>query len=355
VQITIGLTILIMGVLKRNYAISIKRLILLLAGMLLPISGVIIFYAWKKALPLLLNAVITYNFSYSGSHIDPFSTLGHGFVILNIVALIALAGYIKVIQEILQRGKASLNERHFILLLGWPVEILLSSLSGRAYNHYFLCWLPMMALLTAYFFFAFGKRVERILTSQPLWLTYVIFLILLVVPSWRGFSIYKNALADVIAGRSPAVAIDPVSTYLHDHSSSNEKAFVWCGQGGIYFMSGREASTAYFLYPMFVNSSLGISLENQFLADLQTHPPALIADVYYLVGGNEVCYSLDPAIREKQMTTVGKKQIIYTAHNIEQVYEFIEQNYHLETKISQAGIYRLNQTLTEGIGVSVLR
>jgi hypothetical protein len=160
--------------------------------------------------------------------------------------------------------------------------------------------------------------------------------------SWQGLAIYKDALSDVVTGRPPAELIDPVSKYLLEHTNDNDKVLVWGAQAGIYFMSRTEASTAYFLYPMFVPSEAGNLLNDQFLADLKAYPPTIIADVYYYVGGNELCYSLDPVIRAQQYTISDKYPIIFTAYNIEQVFQFIEQNYHLEDRIGEAYIYHIN-------------
>jgi hypothetical protein len=346
VQLTIGSTILLMGFLRANIRQAIKQLCLLATGVLLPFIIVAIFFAWQKALPAMLNAVFTYNFSYSSST-NLFTTLGSGFIWLNVIALIALAGYIGLIRNVVRQGKAALDEWNCILLLGWPVEILLSSLSGRAYNHYFICWLPMMALLGAYTFSSFGKRAERVLISRPLWLTYIILFVILLAVSWHGLTIYKDALTDVLTGKRPTEAIDPVSKYLLDHTHKNDTVLVWGAQAGINLMSGREAPTAYFLYPMFVPSRMSTVLEDRFFADLESHPPTFIVDVYYLVGGNliggsEFCFSLDSAVRVKQLSMVDESRIVVTPHNIEQVYKFVEKNYHLETQVGKASIYRLN-------------
>ena len=158
-QITIGLTTLLLGLLRKDFRKTVKRLCMLGIGMLFPILVTVIFFALNKALPNMINAVFTYNFSYSSSHIKIWTSLGSGFIAINVVALVALAGYIKTICGIKKNDVTRLDEWHCILILGWPIEILLSALSGRVYLHYFICWLPMMALLGTYSFISFGNRI----------------------------------------------------------------------------------------------------------------------------------------------------------------------------------------------------
>ena len=205
----------------------------------------------------------------------------------------------------------------------------------------------MMALLGAYAFSIYAKRVERILMSRPYWLTILILLVFLSAIAWNSLRIYAIALTDIVNGKPPAEAIDPISTYLHDHSQKDDTVLVWGAVPGINLMSGRESPTAFFGYPLFVPSPLSTQFDDRFLSDLESHPPALIVDVYYLVAGNllgetEFCFSLDPVIRAKQLAQLGQNATIRLPKNIEHVYRFIAEHYHLETDIGNAAIYRLS-------------
>jgi hypothetical protein len=72
------------------------------------------------------------------------------------------------------------------------------------------------------------------------------------------------------------------------------------------------------------------------------NPPALIVDAYSSAVGNEVFYSLDPDIRTQQKMSLEPGNLLFTAHNIEKVIDFIASNYHPETRIGSTQIYRLN-------------
>jgi hypothetical protein len=227
------------------------------------------------------------------------------------------------------------------LLVAWPVEVFLSSLSGRGYNHYFVCWLPVLGLLCAFTMYYYGNRVNSILSSRPAGLIYGFLILVLLLGSPSVLKTYSEAAFAWITERKLPEHTDPVVSYVQRHTKPNETVLVWGAQAGINFVSGRRAPSAYFLYPLFLPSPVTIPMADRFLADLRTNPPALIVDTYFFEAGTGVFYSLDPETRLQQQINVRPESTVYTAHNLGQVFDFIESNYRLETSIDSVRIYRL--------------
>jgi hypothetical protein len=53
--------------------------------------------------------------------------------------------------------------------------------------------------------------------------------------------------------------------------------------------------------------------------------------------------SLDPATREAQYATPGVKRKMYIPLGMDEVFEFVEQNYQLENTIDECIIFRLTE------------
>ena len=100
------------------------------------------------------DASILYNFSYVGNNTNIWWSIFQGFQYLGLVAWIGLLGYVILIASAIKNKTKGIQPFMFLLLILWPVEILLSSLSGRGYMHYFVNWLPAIALLCGYLYSA---------------------------------------------------------------------------------------------------------------------------------------------------------------------------------------------------------
>jgi hypothetical protein len=341
VQLSMGVAILLTGILHRHSWAAIKRLSLAGIGMILPLGVFMIYFATRGGLAAMLKAVFEYNFTYTGSHLNLASTLTESAILLNASLIVSLAGMIGLITTAVRHGIKALNPWQWLLLVGLPMEFFLSALSGRAYNHYFICWLPMIALLCGLVFHFVWQKVHQWLHGPP-GLVYGILLVTALIVTWHGQGIYLQLAVDLASGKKPVEFLDPISTYILQHTNPQDEVFIWGGQAGMNFTSRRAAPTAYFLYPMFVPSDLSGQLDQSFLSELQARPPELIVDAYYFATGDEIWPSLDPLIRTDQLNEINSTSRVFWASNIEQVFDFINQNYHLEKKIALASIYRLN-------------
>lgn len=341
-QLAIGLAIFIYGVRQKEFLKVALRLLLINVGVLLPILLVAGYFASQQALQPMLDAALVYNFSYTGNQADLWLTLITGFTTLNVAVIVALGGYLSIMVAILKKPVEFPRQWHLLLLVGLPIEIALSSLSGRAYRHYFICWLPFIGLLCAQAAYAYGKWPARVFSSQPLSLTYSFMLFILLVSFSRDLAIYPKTFSHWWQFGQAPVRVDPVAIYVQSNTRPEDKVLVWGGEVGINFSAKRDAPTPHFLYPLFTPSPIAVSMADQFIMDLQRNPPALIVDAYFHATDNEVLYSLDPRIRGEQMQQITPDSRVFVTPNLEDVFAFIESYYHLETTVAKTNIYRKN-------------
>lgn len=340
VQLAIGLTILLFGLREREYLRTSARLLMLGIGFVLPFVSFVIYFAAQQSLRPMMDAALFYNFSYTGEHAQPLSALQMGFFFLNITAITALVGYVTIIFAARKRIEVTKNlQWHVLLLICWPVEILLSSLSGRSYNHYFICWLPIISLLCAFAVSHYGQRVMAVLSERRS-LTYSFLIAILLIGAGPNLKPYGDAARNLLIGKKLSEQIDPVSAYVQEHTKPGDKVLVWGAQAGINYLSEREAPTAYFLYPLFIPSPVTVPMADRFLLDIKENPPALIVDAYFYATGQEIFFSLDSDIRQRQKDAIQPDSRVFSAHNLDAVLAFIESHYRSEIKIESTQIYR---------------
>ncbi|HNE05503.1 MAG TPA: hypothetical protein PLT08_13340, partial [Anaerolineales bacterium] len=109
---------------------------------------------------------------------------------------------------------------------------------------------------------------------------------------------------------------------------------------GVNFMSGRASPVKYVYYPLFLEGSLTKDIEDSYFADITSNPPELILDCSHSV---DAIPSLDVATREEQYSTPGVKKKMYIQPNMNDIFEFVEQNYTLENTIETCLVFRLKK------------
>ena len=134
--------------------------------------------------------------------------------------------------------------------------------------------------------------------------------------------------------------IDPVSAYIRDNSKPEDRLLTWYPEMGVNFMAGRVSPVKYLYYPLFLDGSLTKEIEDRYYDDLTTNPPELILDCSRSV---DAIPSLDATTREAQYATPGVKRKMYIPPGMDEVFEFVEQNYQIENTIDECIIFRFTE------------
>lgn len=150
VQIAIILVMIFFHVMRKDYQSLFKRLIAIFVAAAIPVAVSGLFFYAFGALDVFFQAAILYNLSYTGGNIDLRGAFLGGIGNLGFSCGIALAGYFVALQK-LRNQFVNKDISSFLLWLAVNgiLELFLSSLSGRGYQHYFICWLVAVASATA--------------------------------------------------------------------------------------------------------------------------------------------------------------------------------------------------------------
>jgi hypothetical protein len=327
---------------KRHYAEVLRILLATLAGFALPLILWTIYFAILGDAMEMIYASIIFNFSYSAAKerewldlFGGFGKYGMGWVgWFTLIAWLALG-----LRFLVSFMKRTVTVFEVFLLLWFPVEIVLSNLSGRNFTHYYISWALAVAIYSAFLFSELWQMAFKI-------------------PSLEGWNSTLGAITSMVLGvmlfvLSPAMLgrytqsltqggtyIDEVSAYVRDNSQPEDLALTWYPEMRVNFMAGRTSPVKYLYYPLFLDGSLTKEIEDRYYDDLTKTPPQLILDCSRSV---DAIPSLDPLTREAQYATPGVKKKMYIQPGMDEVFEFVEANYQLENTIDTCLIFRLNQ------------
>jgi hypothetical protein len=309
-------------------------------GAITPIL-VTVFYFWKQGiLKEMYDAAIVYNLIYSKTQFSSTLPVVAGFDYLGIIAWIALIGFGIALILWIRQWRAQSSAIFLLLLIGCPLAILTSDPAQRNYAHYYINWLPFIALLSGLVFYVIQSRLASYLKNTAwanllytfLALTLVVFFFVQSGKAAQNWTSFANVL-----NRSDVERNSVASIYVKEHTKPNDLVLVWGGFTDINFMSRRASPTAYVLYPLLLDSNLSTQFSNQFFVDIQKNRPVLIIDVKQ--GGVP---SLDIKMRAVQENS--PKLWRYLPANVNEVLKFIDDNYHFEIDFKGTVIYRLNGT-----------
>ena len=345
VELSIIVLVIVSAFLDKQYLHSLKKLVWIGAGSLFIFALVSAYFHSLGTLEEMAVAGYIYNFFYSGekdavnglltSFTRGVSLLGYPSIM---PALLGFFVLFEKLPESMRSGQRNIRDLYLLLLIGWPVEVLLSSLSGRNYPHYYICWLPYIAILSGLIMdYIIAPAVNEKLHKRAM--TTILAIILLVTIS--NFSLldqYKKAFNRILFDRGAGVEyIHPVARYVRDNTNPSDTVLVWGFQPYINLMARRDSSTGILSYPVLVDSPFSDNLNARFFQDLVENKPVLIVDM--VNPDNDTIPFIDPVLREMQ---TQRLQLFHPPSNLDVVFDFIFKNYHIETEINKVIIYRLN-------------
>ena len=338
IQCSIVLSMLISSILKKEFKLFLKKMLLWGFAVLLVLGGVCVYFWSQNALKEMLMASVIYNSFYAGNHLDILENISSGFDVLGATAWFAVSGYglaLFIFIRNLVKDK-TIDKIALLSVIGWPVEILMSSLSGRSYGHYFIAWCPIMALLIGQSMSFFLPRIfqpgflklfnEQLYRSLPV----VILLTFLVFPD--DIKTNLNSYRQVLFNRSEGVQVtQPIAQYIRSNTEPGDKVLAWGGKAGINYMARRESPVAPVFYPLFVYSPITDELVDRFFQDLQADKPEMIVAVSDIPRLNIV----------ERNIYLGNEWISNDTARLNEFFDFLDNYYVLEADVDNFYVFRL--------------
>lgn len=340
-QVVVILVALINVFSRQNGTKLWRALISLIIGALTVGIPTTLYFLANGTFSAMIDASILYNFAYSTARGNPFSNglipamnafKGWFFCFL---FLWVLAAY-QLLFRLKQKESVPLL---LVTVCALPIEVFMSSISGRGYGHYFICWIPAYMLLTAFGLYTaqievindnFRKKIESVHFS--------FFLVLLILVSFVGsiktfYNTAKFIAASIIRPNISREYRDPVSKVVNGLTSDSDKVLVFAGQAGINVMAQRDSINGALFYPAINNSTIGLAVQKDFFENLQEEMPQLILDGHSIYP--EQIPAIDPLTRQNQ------RFVVSFSDNLEEVMDWINQHYEKYDEANGYVIYRL--------------
>ncbi len=341
VETAIVLTLWLIWIVQRKFHILLRQMVWMGIGALVPILITSIYFWALGIFKAMFDASITYNVIYSETKFNGTSALMAGLQNLGFAAWIGFIGYGIVLFLLIRQWSAKIKPSAMLifLLIGCPFAVAVTDPAQRNYGHYFVNWLPFIALLTGLTFhtiqnlipkFKDLKLAESYCFGFALMVAIVFFVLSgLAVENWESIANLLN--------RSNVERDSVISVYVENNTKPGDTVIFWGGFPGENLMSHRASPSAYITYPLLLDANLSEQFSHQFFLDLTINRPALIVDMEYTKA-----LSLDPKKRAVQLA--AQQEWPYLPANIDEVLSFIDNNYHLEITFRNATVYRLNVT-----------
>jgi len=170
-----------------------------------------------------------------------------------------------------------------IAVVALPLEVLMASLGGRYFGHYFVTMIPAMTLAIAYPIWRVASVSRESEKPIGMLLRNMVYLILMISTLvWGATSLardlpsamYTNDVAGIFKGQ---VYLNDLEQYIVQTTQSDDEVLVWHIHLGINFVTDRKAPSR-FLYPLnlFIPPSEGNTRLREYIDDLEDNPPELI-------------------------------------------------------------------------------
>jgi 4-amino-4-deoxy-L-arabinose transferase-like glycosyltransferase len=170
-----------------------------------------------------------------------------------------------------------------VAVVALPLEVLMASLGGRYYGHYFITILPAVMLAIAYPIWravSVSRASFKFIDSMLVNAMYMILMICTLVWGARSFirdmpaAMYTSDLAEIFSGQYP---LNELEQYIVQSTQPDDEVLVWHIHLGINFVTDRKAPSR-FLYPLnlFIPANEQNTKLKEYVNDLESHPPELI-------------------------------------------------------------------------------
>ncbi len=344
IQISIGLTELILGIQTKDFLGSLKRISLIGIGAFGVIGSFSVWFLSRGALPALVDAVFRYNLAYSQKNLTHQTALSVIQFGINKFDWIPVLGYVIVLGRFVSRSFSNKTftgsiEKPFLifLLIGFPLEAFLTAISGRILLHYYIMWLPYVCLLGASIFFLLD-RSEIFRCANDVRFAIILGLsafLILVLTNLPVISKYREIVDRFLFERDKIEATGSIPRYVNSVTGEEDEVLVWGNEVWINFLSRRKSPTKYaYQYPLFLPGYTSKQMVLGFLNDLKNNPPSLIVEPQT---DTSEMLPLNPKLRAAAHPQVS------IPDGMEEVFNYIYENYCAEQAFQDVIIYHLKE------------
>ncbi|OGM08169.1 hypothetical protein A2159_01665 [Candidatus Woesebacteria bacterium RBG_13_34_9] len=344
ITISIILYLIIQKIISNKKSHLIKKFLDMSLGFIFVLAIILLYLLFKKAFDEFIDQVFKYNFIYQKVQIqNKFNAIYNFFKIIYPTSILLIFSYL-INLYIFFREKNKTSILNALIIILFPIELILISLSGRDYWHYYICLLPSIAILIASlisnpvnYFSSFLKKHG--LGKKLLLITvYILLGIIYLKPIYS--LVYKNlSLEYRLIGRDFKPRTFRFNNFeekqdtidlINKTTSSNDPILIYGSESALYFITQRNSPTRYFYqYPLFIKGYVNESKINEFLTDLKNNMPKIIIDASTSTAdiGAEKSYLLEPIYFPEREKWLKEKGFTTQPKEYKDIFNFFDNNY----------------------------
>ena len=297
--------------------IRLKTVFVYFIGIIIPIIPIINWFWFKGAFFDYIDQVFIFNSIYiKEAGFSYFENLKTSYLIKYPALLISfIAGYFCVIifeKKVLNR----------IVLLSWFLADLFSVvISRRFFDHYFIQMLPVMVLISGYFFSFIFNKFNKIVTLALIILTLC----------FSGVIQKMNFFfAKTFSGKSICILNDrkflcredqkEILYWTLENTSVKDKLFIWGAEDWIFFLTDRKCSSRYsYVYPLLTERYFSSKMTDELLIDFKHKTPKYI----YVSKENLQTFLNPPEYLKRLIAYINKEYVIFYENKNWKIYKNI--------------------------------
>lgn len=320
---------------RKDYNLFFEKSGFFLIGFLILNLIFIVYFGFHGVLSNYIDQVFVYNLVYSGFHRAGAESVWPNHPLIGWTSLL---GYLLVVCLVVYSYWTEKDRPDSVLplliLIGFPLEVLLSSISGRWFEHYYITWIPVLMLTVGYLVFRLFELFSLDIKASHDWMFFAAAVVTILLVRLDGFGKYVEIVNRLVWNRSEGVAKLPFEArYFRDKTGTECTVLIWGHGGSMNFLSQRDAPSRY-LYqsaPLFTPGYTTLEMSRTFLAELQNSQPELV-----------VVYDFDPT--SPFNTQMERAYQGYLPPLYDDIQRYFLENYHFEEIMKQPDmkIYRIN-------------
>jgi predicted GH43/DUF377 family glycosyl hydrolase len=314
----------------------ISESVVTLAGTLTVFLLILVYLGNLGALGDFWDAVFRYNFEYiDASLTEKLASPLVGAILTSRTGLIqmATAGWIVATYYLLRHSKQLQAAKPLVFagVAGLPIEVFLSSLSGNWYSHYFMAWMPSMAILTGFLartvIDGWTSKEQSGPVASPRFPKEFLLGVWLI-----GIGLVSlQIISDIPSWKAQASHFRDAAQYLQVNTDEDEHVLVWGAESVINFMADRRSPSRFFyLYPLLTPGYQDRALVAKYLDDIAINNPTIIIDTSPT---NENIPPIDPLARQTWIASsnegwMGSSEQRYSiVQGMDPVFKHLSKNY----------------------------
>jgi hypothetical protein len=278
VHVAVAAFVVLSSALSRTWRDLLRVSLAMFLGAAVVLGAVGAFFASRGALGGLIDAMFLYNFEYVAT---PWMNKARSFFegvygLWGICSLAMAAWVMGWLRAVTGDRDARQNPLLLLALIALPFEFFMSSLSGRWHFHYFMAWLPALAVLVAYFSSSVLGSLKpqtisvlgRHVSAAHVWALALTLAVSLVPMAKMAYAVQKAS--------EDAARILPVVDYVAAETGVDDYLLIWGTGARINFLAGRDSPTRFVYHHLVRPGYQSAATMEELLSEVAEKRPVIV-------------------------------------------------------------------------------